>query len=64
MTATRTRRTAGPRPKGRAPRLVVEAGLVDEVAGSAERFFPGRLPGILPAFLAGESVAEPFEWWN
>ena len=40
MTATRTRRTAGPRPKGRAPRLVVEAGLVDEgyvaVAGADE----------------------------
>jgi ribonuclease HII len=36
----RQRRTAGPKPKGRAPRLVVEAGLVDEgyvaVAGADE----------------------------
>ena len=37
---------------------------VEEVVASGERFFPGRLPGILPAFLAGASVAEPFEWWN
>ena len=37
---------------------------VDEVAGSDERFFPGRLPELLPAFLAGRPVVEPFEWWN
>jgi 8-oxo-dGTP pyrophosphatase MutT (NUDIX family) len=37
---------------------------VEEVVGSDERFFPGRLPEILPAFLAGQPVAEPFEWWN
>ncbi len=37
---------------------------VDEVVGSAERFFPGRLPELLPAFLAGGPLAEPFEWWN
>jgi ribonuclease HII len=40
VTTTRARRTAGPRPRGRAPRLVVEAGLVDEgylaVAGADE----------------------------
>jgi hypothetical protein len=37
---------------------------VAEVVGSGERFFPGRLPELLPALLAGEPVAEPFEWWN
>ena len=36
----------------------------DEVVRSRERFFPGRLPELLPACLAGEPVAEPFEWWN
>ena len=30
MSTSRARRTTGPRPRGRAPRLVVEAGLVDE----------------------------------
>jgi 8-oxo-dGTP pyrophosphatase MutT (NUDIX family) len=37
---------------------------VEEVVVSDERFFPGRLPEILPAFLAGEQVAEAFEWWS
>jgi 8-oxo-dGTP pyrophosphatase MutT (NUDIX family) len=37
---------------------------VEEVVASDERFFPGRLPQILPAFLAGEQVAEAFEWWS
>ena len=37
---------------------------VPEVLAAAERFFPGRLPELLPAFLAGESIEEPFEWWN
>jgi len=37
---------------------------VDEVAQSAERFFPGRLPRLLEPFLAGERIVEPFEWWN
>jgi 8-oxo-dGTP pyrophosphatase MutT (NUDIX family) len=37
---------------------------VDEVVASTERFFPGRLPRLLPAFLSGSAVAEPFEWWN
>ncbi len=35
-----------------------------EVVASRERFFPGRLPELLPAFLAGERIVEPFEWWN
>ncbi|MFI5101356.1 MAG: NUDIX hydrolase [Actinomycetes bacterium] len=38
--------------------------LVPEVVAAGERFFPGRLPELLPAFLAGEPIEEPFEWWN
>jgi 8-oxo-dGTP pyrophosphatase MutT (NUDIX family) len=58
-----------PRPDGRtAEELEDYTGhrwwTVDEVVRSADRFFPGRLPELLPAFLAGEVVAEPFEWWN
>lgn len=37
---------------------------VDEVTGSRERFYPGRLPELLPAFLTGERVDEPFELWS
>lgn len=37
---------------------------VEEVAASAERFFPGRLPQLLPRFLAGERIDEPFDEWN
>ena len=33
-------------------------------AASTERFYPGRLPVLLPAFLAGDLIDEPFEWWN
>ncbi len=35
-----------------------------EITRSRERFSPGRLPRLLPAFLAGESINEPFERWN
>ncbi len=35
-----------------------------ELASSAERFYPGRLPELLPAFLAGVELIEPFERWN
>jgi len=35
-----------------------------EIQSSRERFYPGRLPGLLPAFLAGERIDEPFEFWN
>ena len=31
---------------------------------SRRRFYPGRLPELLPAFLAGEHIDEPFERWN
>jgi 8-oxo-dGTP pyrophosphatase MutT (NUDIX family) len=37
---------------------------VEEVVGSSERFFPDSLAALLPAFLAGETIAEPFEYWN
>jgi 8-oxo-dGTP pyrophosphatase MutT (NUDIX family) len=37
---------------------------VADVVASRERFFPGRLPDLLPAFLAHEDIDEPFEWWN
>ncbi|MER6596643.1 NUDIX domain-containing protein [Micromonospora purpureochromogenes] len=37
---------------------------VDEVVGSTERFYPGRLPALLPRFLAGEELDEPFELWS
>jgi 8-oxo-dGTP pyrophosphatase MutT (NUDIX family) len=30
----------------------------------AARFFPGRLPELLPAFLARRTLAEEFEHWN
>jgi 8-oxo-dGTP pyrophosphatase MutT (NUDIX family) len=35
-----------------------------DIVASAERFYPGRLPELLPAFLAGETIDEPFERWN
>lgn len=37
---------------------------VAEITGSRERFYPGRLPALLPVFLAGEEIAEPFELWS
>lgn len=37
---------------------------VEDVTGSGERFYPGRLPELLPAFLAGERIDEPFELWS
>jgi 8-oxo-dGTP pyrophosphatase MutT (NUDIX family) len=37
---------------------------VAEVAGSAERFYPGRLPELLPPFLDGKEINEPFERWS
>ncbi len=35
-----------------------------EITRSEQRFYPGRLPELLPAFLAGEKIDEPFERWN
>lgn len=37
---------------------------VTDLVASAERFYPGRLPQLLPAFLAGADISEPFEHWN
>lgn len=36
----------------------------EEIAASAARFYPGRLPVLLPRFLAGEAIDEPFELWS
>ncbi len=37
---------------------------VAEIIQSRVRFYPGRLPELLPRFLAGEDIDEPFERWN
>ena len=37
---------------------------LDEIAASQQRFYPGRLPELLPSFLAGQAIDEPFERWN
>jgi hypothetical protein len=37
---------------------------VPDILASRERFYPGRLPELLPAFLAGQTIDEPFEFWN
>jgi 8-oxo-dGTP pyrophosphatase MutT (NUDIX family) len=37
---------------------------VPEITGSAQRFYPGRLPELLSVFLAGEAIDEPFERWD
>jgi 8-oxo-dGTP pyrophosphatase MutT (NUDIX family) len=37
---------------------------VADVLASSERFYPGLLPSLLPAFLAGAELTEPFERWN
>lgn len=34
---------------------------VEDIEVSSERFFPGALPTLLPRFLAGEEIDEPFE---
>ena len=35
-----------------------------EISASRERFYPGRLPVLLDAFLDGEQIDEPFELWS
>lgn len=37
---------------------------VPDILASVERFYPGRLPELLPALLAGKPVEEPFELWS
>ncbi|MGB3439295.1 MAG: NUDIX domain-containing protein [Actinophytocola sp.] len=36
----------------------------DELIATRERCYPGRLPELLPAFLAGQRIDEPFEMWS
>ena len=36
----------------------------DELLATTERCYPGRLPELLSAFLAGERIDEPFEMWS
>lgn len=35
-----------------------------ELLASAERFYPGRLPALLPLCLAGQQIEEPLEIWS
>ena len=35
-----------------------------DVVRSTDRFYPGRLPELLEAFLAGQQIDEPFERWS
>jgi hypothetical protein len=37
---------------------------VPEITRSRVRFYPASLPELLPRFLAGEDIDEPFERWN
>jgi hypothetical protein len=37
---------------------------IGDLLASPERFYPGQLPALLPAFLAGADLTEPFERWN
>jgi 8-oxo-dGTP pyrophosphatase MutT (NUDIX family) len=37
---------------------------IGDLLASSERFYPGQLPALLPAFLAGAELTEPFERWN
>lgn len=37
---------------------------IQAIMTSQERFYPGRLPDLLPRFLHGETIHEPFELWS
>ncbi|BCJ32685.1 DNA mismatch repair protein MutT [Actinocatenispora thailandica] len=37
---------------------------VDQIVGSSEQFYPGRLPALLPDVLAGKDIDEPFELFS
>ena len=37
---------------------------LEEIMASQQRFYPGRLAELLPAFLAGQTIDEPFERWS
>jgi 8-oxo-dGTP pyrophosphatase MutT (NUDIX family) len=36
----------------------------EEIVNSGQRFYPGRLPALLTAFLHGDTINEPFELWS
>jgi 8-oxo-dGTP pyrophosphatase MutT (NUDIX family) len=36
---------------------------LEEIRSSDQRFYPGRLAELLPGFLAGQYIDEPFESW-
>ena len=38
--------------------------VISEVQTSRERFYPGKLPILLPRFMNGEEIDEPFELWS
>ena len=38
--------------------------LQEVLSSSSERFYPGSLPALLPAFLDGQDIDEPFELWS
>jgi 8-oxo-dGTP pyrophosphatase MutT (NUDIX family) len=35
-----------------------------DLTTSSDRFYPGRLPELLPRFLTGEIIDEPYEHWS
>lgn len=37
---------------------------VADITASAERFYPGQLPRLLPRLLADQTIDEPFELWS
>ena len=37
---------------------------IDGLGTGDDAFYPGRLPELLPRFLAGEFIDEPFEFWS
>jgi 8-oxo-dGTP pyrophosphatase MutT (NUDIX family) len=37
---------------------------VDAIAGSSERFYPGRLAELISAYLGSETIDEPYEVWS
>ena len=37
---------------------------IQAIRESSERFYPSRLPALLPGFLAGEPIDEPLERWD
>jgi len=63
-------RAPEPGREGRTPEELAEYvdhgwwSLGELAAAEGTRFFPSRLRALLPAFLAGETIDEPFDLWN